>query len=128
VDNSYDSAVFLEAGSFNLGGAIVNLEGIELGESEYLCDLTEYTMTVDLEVPTASYQWYFNNNPIPGATNATYTATETGLYAVEILANGCQAMPQVELFFENSPDLTEPEEKFECSATGIYIFDLTSLD
>lgn len=126
VDNSYDSAVFLEAGSFNLGGAIVNLEGIELGESEYLCDLTEYTMIVDLEVPTASYQWYFNNNPIPGATNATYTATETGLYAVEILANGCQAMPQVELFFENSPDLTEPEEKFECSATGIYIFDLTS--
>lgn len=37
-----------------------------------------------------SYQWYFNNNLINGATDSTYIATQTGNYAVEITdSNGC---------------------------------------
>lgn len=38
------------------------------------------------------YQWVDCNNsynPIPGATNQTYTATANGSYAVIITANGC---------------------------------------
>jgi len=37
-----------------------------------------------------SYQWYFNNSPIPGATSPTYTATKSGAYSVFITDdNGC---------------------------------------
>lgn len=40
-----------------------------------------------------SYQWYFQNNPIPGANSQDYLATSTGHYHVEVtLANGCVAV------------------------------------
>lgn len=42
------------------------------------------------------YQWYFNGQPIPGATNASYTATQNGSYYAEVvLANGCTAASEV---------------------------------
>lgn len=34
--------------------------------------------------PAASYQWYLNNNPIPGATGNTYSATSNGNYYCEV--------------------------------------------
>lgn len=38
----------------------------------------------------ASYQWYFNSAPIPGATNQSYNATQNGGYAVFVTDfNGC---------------------------------------
>lgn len=41
----------------------------------------------------ASYQWLLNGNPIPGATDSIYTATESGDYAVVIkTALGCEAV------------------------------------
>jgi hypothetical protein len=37
-----------------------------------------------------SYQWYFNGNPIEGATNQFYQPEENGMYAVMVTgANGC---------------------------------------
>ena len=40
----------------------------------------------------ATYQWYFNGNPIGGATNQSYTPTQNGQYYVVITdTNGCQA-------------------------------------
>lgn len=50
------------------------------------------TSNVDTLTATAgaSYQWYFEGNPIPGATSQTYEANESGNYHVEVtFANGC---------------------------------------
>lgn len=42
-----------------------------------------------------SYQWYFNNTPISGATNQAYTLAQNGTYFVEITdANGCKNKSQ----------------------------------
>lgn len=38
---------------------------------------------------TGSLQWLFNGNPIPGATNSTYSATQVGDYSLEVNQNGC---------------------------------------
>ena len=46
-----------------------------------------------------SYQWYFNGNPIPGETNQTMIATQTGDYTVEVtFANGCTGVSDVYFF------------------------------
>jgi uncharacterized delta-60 repeat protein len=38
----------------------------------------------------STYQWYFNNTPIPGATSQSYTPTQNGAYYVVITdINGC---------------------------------------
>ncbi len=39
-----------------------------------------------------SYQWYFDSGIIYGATNQSYTATQSGWYAVTIDSNGCTAI------------------------------------
>ena len=44
-------------------------------------------------VTAASWQWYRNGQPIPGATAGYLVLTQTGLYQVEITEiNGCRAM------------------------------------
>lgn len=44
---------------------------------------------------SVSYQWYFNGNPITGATSSAYTPTQSGLYTCEVTdSDGCSAMGQ----------------------------------
>ena len=38
--------------------------------------------------PYTSYQWFFNGNPIAGATSQTYQATVGGIYKVKVLNDG----------------------------------------
>lgn len=46
------------------------------------------------------YQWLLDGNPISGATNSTYTPTETGDYSVEVTAPGyCEETSNVEYIF-----------------------------
>jgi hypothetical protein len=56
--------------------------------------VTQNGMVLTSAATGATYQWLDCNNnfmPIPGATNAVYTATANGSYAVKVtsLANGC---------------------------------------
>lgn len=53
-------------------------------------------ISTDLNVLTSTeavvYQWYFFDNPIPGATDRSWTALESGPYFVETIdMNGCAA-------------------------------------
>jgi hypothetical protein len=50
-------------------------------------DLVDNTLS---SIEAVTYQWYFNDEPIPGATNQDYEVTESGEYFVEITDdNGC---------------------------------------
>ncbi len=69
VDSSYDSAVFLEAGSFNLG--------LDLGDDFVTADNSAVcgnSIPLTANITANSYQWLKDGVPIPGATNQTYSA------------------------------------------------------
>lgn len=55
-------------------------------------DITAVDDLLSSTVTGVSYQWFFQNNPIPGSNSQDYLATSTGHYHVEVtLANGCTA-------------------------------------
>lgn len=46
---------------------------------------------LNTDAVASSFQWYFNGNPIMGATDNAHVATETGNYSVVVAnANGCE--------------------------------------
>jgi len=48
------------------------------------------TLSVDSSI-YVSYQWYFNDSAISGATNATYIASQNGTYKLKVISNeGCE--------------------------------------
>lgn len=124
-DHQADSAVFLEAGSFSLGTMLIDIHGDEIGDQVLQCDETEFTMSSNLEIPEAAYQWYFNGDPIPGATDPEYTATESGTYMLEVFAGGCSDQTEVEVIFSTTPEIKDYEPFEQCTSTGSYLFDLT---
>lgn len=101
IINATDSSLTV----FNSGmyALIATNNGICSDTSSY----TNVTVNASPAVPTVSqtgfdlnctitgvqYQWYFEGNIIPGATAQNYTATQNGIYAVEITdANNCTSM------------------------------------
>jgi len=68
--------------------------------SAALCTGSSQVLTVS---GGSSYQWYRNNVLIQGATNPTYTATQSGTYSADIVnANGCKAKASNEVVITTS--------------------------
>ncbi len=63
----------------------------------------------------ASYQWVNcddNNNPIPGETNQSFRATESGNYAVIVTKNGCVQMSDCQSIVVTSLSVDEFKKQF----------------
>lgn len=91
-DSGFDSAVFLQGGSFDIGMTIVDGSGNPL-TTVNMCDNTPQTLTAQIAaVPGMTFQWYKDGVAIAGATNATYIATSPGVYEVRTFVGGtnCQ--------------------------------------
>jgi hypothetical protein len=66
------------------------------------------------------FVWFFNGNPIAGATSATYTPTQLGSYTVGIENNGCS--PSISAGFTVAAlinDLQQPTTPAVCEETGL---------
>ncbi|WP_347174357.1 T9SS type B sorting domain-containing protein [Polaribacter uvawellassae] len=116
-DSKYDSAIFIEAGSFNnfldLGDDIA----ICIGENTTLD--SKFTNTVDY-----SYEWSKNNVVITGETNPTLSVNEIGTYKLNVtnVNTNCvvsETIEVTELVINNPPDLAE------CDNGAATVFDLT---
>ena len=123
-DSLYDSAVFIAGGSFDIG-ADLGLDRTLVG-SNPLCEGDVYTLDASTAGGAQSYQWNLNAVPIPGATNATYDATTSGNYSVNISYSAtCSTSTNVILEFI-SPNTTTPVDMQACGTGGTAIFDLSS--
>ena len=83
-DHSYDSAVFFEGGSFNIGVDLLDPAGTKLPSDINVCDNVPQVITASVNDPNLVYQWFYNGAPIPNATTNTITAIQPGTYTIEV--------------------------------------------
>lgn len=126
----YDSAVFLEAGSFS--------SKIDLGPDRSsstnnpLCFGESFTIDTKLP-PSYSYKWYKNGavTPIPGETKPTLNVTDTGTYKVVVVFSPSTCTSEDEIKIEYAPQINLNNTSLaQCDddGDGISIFDLTKVD
>lgn len=121
----YDSAVFLQAGSFSskidFGPDQTALAGkpVCFGES----------ITLDTKLPASySYKWFKDGNQINSETSPLYKATASGKYKVEATITGSACVLTGEIQLEFTPEIIANNTKLiQCddNTDGTAVFNLT---
>jgi gliding motility-associated-like protein len=124
----YDSAIFLEAGSF--------ISKIDLGSDRLLSSNNGICFgdnhVIDTKLPaTNTYKWYKDGStiPIPGASQPFYTVTEPGTYKVEMGDTNCLATGEIKIEF--APEIVLRNTTLvQCddNGDGIAVFNLTKTE
>ncbi|RRJ90847.1 hypothetical protein EG240_07430, partial [Paenimyroides tangerinum] len=127
-DSMLDSAVFIEGGSFDIGQPNLG-ENRLIEDGSAMCSAEEYELSTGLNPEQYLFQWTKDGELIPGATDPTYTVTESGLYGVLITAvfGSCEQNPEpvrIEIF--NELEITNlPQNLNSCPNKGdVTFFDL----
>jgi gliding motility-associated-like protein len=121
----YDSAVFLEGGSFNIAANLGPDRSFVTGNP--LCDSETYILdaTPQGAIPVG-YTWFKDGGLISGETSAQLTVTVAGTYKVEIdYGNGCIASDEVLIEYAPLPNIVDTE-LYQCESDndGIATFNL----
>lgn len=127
-DTGYDSAVFIEGGSFDIGIKIVDGNGVILPNTLNICDNTPQTLVAQVSaVPGMTYQWFKDGAPITGATNGTYIATSPGVYEVKVSVpgNNCPGSAVITIVGGTTPPAQNATLKL-CTTPSVSTFNLNS--
>lgn len=128
LDTAFDSAVFIEAGSFNLGSPeyaeFTALNGTVLCEGA--------TTQLHINLPDSfTFLWFYNGELIEGETSNSYIASTPGEYTVNVTVpgGGCDLNYSINII--EGSNVTETVNisdiiAFEPNSDGIYDFDLNS--
>ncbi|MGG5210348.1 choice-of-anchor L domain-containing protein [Chryseobacterium sp. MIQD13] len=126
-DHGWDSAVFLEGGSFNIGVELLDPSGATLPSDINVCDNVPQLITASVSDPNLLYQWYLNGAPITGATTNTITAVQPGTYTIEVSVPGnpCPGRATIQIHGGTTPE-AQNASLLLCSTPDITTFDLTN--
>lgn len=90
------------AGNNRVEGADVDMGCYEFSCPQFTFQITESNGVLSAPTSFVSYQWSFDGNNIAGATSASYTPTQSGLYTVVVSDGSC---PKTRTYFFCSTDL-----------------------
>ncbi len=114
-DGDFDSAIFLQGGSFNTS--------VDLGPDFTLCSGDAATLTTDLDASIYQHRWLYNGTIITGQTGNSISVNQSGTYTVRVTNNGCLITDEVVI---NELSVQEPEDLQACNNGGQPAsFDLT---
>lgn len=125
-DHSYDSAVFIEGGSFDIGIKIVDQNGVLLPAEIKMCDNTPKVIKAQVAtIPNMTFQWYKDGVLIPGATSISYVATSAGVYTVKVMVpgNNCPGEATIKVVGGTSPTVQNATLKL-CTTPTLTTFNL----
>ena len=129
-DTSYDSAVFIEGGSFDIGSVDLGDDFLEENQTA-LCYNDTYLLESGLDPELFEIQWFLDDEPISGATEPNYLVEVDGVYKVEGVFIGTECAITDEIIVEMYPNiktiLNKPEDIEICSNTNDYV-DLTQVE
>jgi len=100
----YDSAVFLEAGSFQLTTDLGADRLISTGNA--LCGTEALQLDAD-QIGANSFTWYKDGVLLPSEMNALLIVSDAGLYEVEVtLDNNCVSKGEVLIEYDTNPNVS----------------------
>ena len=126
-DTRYDSAVFLAAGSFNIGDATLG-DDLLVETGNAICENEIHTIQSGMSTEVFTFKWFKNDVLIPDETGPTLIVTEPGTYKLEaeVIGADCAATDSVIIeFYPPVEGMVQPPiDLVACSDTTTATFDL----
>ena len=94
-NSSYEDSIYVEF--LQNPSPIINTSG-----SILVCASSAIILSTP-QLPNTIYRWYFNNNPISGASNISYLPTQVGTYYVQATSSltGCSSQSENVILFSS---------------------------
>ncbi len=129
-DTAFDSAVFLRAGSFNIGDIELGGDFLE-SEGTAICAGASQVIDCDLDPSLFTFAWTLNGQPLPGETGPSITATQEGVYELTAtyINTTCGESDSVTVeYYDPVVANPSPNNLTACDADGIATFTLSNND
>ncbi len=124
-DTVYDSAVFIAAGSFNIGDLDLG-EDILLDSGDALCEGQEMILDAGGLPNNSTISWYMDGNLIDGANDVTLAVSETAFYSANIVINDtdCTFTDEILVEFFPVPEVIAVDDNIIKCANEDYLLEV----
>lgn len=122
-DTSYDSAVFLEAGSFDIGEVDLGPD-LTVENQNAPCEQSSAILDSGIEGDIADISWYLDDELLEGETDGSIEVTEDGTYTIIVIYGGSCVIDD-EIYVEFAP---VPQFEFDEQEVSLCGMDFATLD
>src|SRR5690606_3808471 len=102
LDTRFDSAVFLAAGSFNIGQATLG-DDLLVATNNAVCANETYTIESGMSSDIFSFEWLQDGGVMDGETGPTLEVTEPGTYTLNAMVIGADCIASDSIVIEFYP-------------------------